>query len=83
MTYDVSLDLKPAKGSKSVQQHPLAVNDDKDFDSKSEMAGAAKSVRIQGTNGSKSQREAAHAVKKSKQRSSQDDQPVKQEKYES
>ena len=54
MTYDVSLDLKPAKGSKSVQQHPLAVNDDKDFDSKSEMAGAAKSVRIQGTNGSKS-----------------------------
>ena len=76
----MSLDLKPAKGSKSVQQHPLAANDagDKDFDSKSEMAGAAKSHHIQGTSGSKSQREAAK-----KQRSSQDDQPVKQEKHES
>ena len=41
MTYDETLDVKPAKGSKSVQQHaPLVPEKDGDFDSKSEMAGA-------------------------------------------
>lgn len=42
MTYDASLDIKPAKGSgsKSVQQHPQD-----DFDSKSEIAVAKSHIQ--------------------------------------
>lgn len=48
MTYDETLDVKPAKGSKSVQQHaPLMPENEADFDSKSEMAGGVSGSRSQ------------------------------------
>ena len=40
MTHDDTLDVKPAKGAKSVQQHPpLIPEGEGDFDSKSENPG--------------------------------------------